>query len=57
MEFCLELARQEKVAIIPGVAFGQAGEGYVRLSYAASMENLVTAMERIEQFVIKNQKK
>jgi aminotransferase len=50
-DFCLALARTSKVAVIPGSAFGQAGEGYVRISYAASMENLQEAMKRIGEFM------
>lgn len=50
-EFCLDFAREKAVAIIPGVAFGQYGEGYVRLSYAASMETINTAMERLSDYV------
>ncbi|MFS1664528.1 pyridoxal phosphate-dependent aminotransferase [Streptococcus sp. zg-JUN1979] len=49
--FCQDFARQEAVAIIPGIAFGKYGEGYVRLSYAASMETIETAMERLEVFL------
>ena len=52
MDFCVDLAEKNKLAIIPGSAFGQAGEGYVRLSYAASMEKLETAMERLENYML-----
>jgi aspartate/methionine/tyrosine aminotransferase len=45
------LLRETGVALLPGTAFGQYGEGYVRLSYANSMENLERALERIETFV------
>lgn len=38
-QFCVELAEQAKVACIPGIAFGPEGEGYIRISYASSMEN------------------
>jgi Aspartate/tyrosine/aromatic aminotransferase len=51
MEFCVELAHQQALALIPGVAFGEAGEGYIRISYAASMENLEEAMKRITAYV------
>ena len=51
MEFCVELANQQALAVIPGIAFGQAGEGYIRISYAASMENLEEAMKRITAYV------
>ena len=49
--FCQDFARQQAVAIIPGIAFGKYGEGYVRLSYAASMETISAAMARLEQFL------
>jgi aminotransferase len=51
VEFVLDLAEKARVALIPGVAFGPKGEGYVRLSYAASMENLEEAMKRIAEYV------
>ncbi|MFJ6957585.1 MAG: pyridoxal phosphate-dependent aminotransferase [Ligilactobacillus animalis] len=49
-KFVRELAKEAKVALIPGVSFGQGGEGYVRLSYAASMDDLHQASERIKKF-------
>lgn len=52
-EFATELLREEKVAVVPGTAFGKSGEGFVRISYAYSMENLKTALDRIEHFVKK----
>lgn len=51
MQFALDLAFKEKVGITPGSAFGPGGEGYVRLSYASSDENLHEAMKRIKQFL------
>lgn len=51
MAFCRELAHEARVALIPGSSFGPGGEGYVRISYAASMENLQTAVERISAYV------
>jgi len=45
------LLKEEKVAVVPGNAFGQAGEGYVRCSYAASVQQLTQALERISRFV------
>lgn len=51
MEFCVDLAEKHHLAIIPGSAFGAAGEGYVRLSYAASMEKLEIAMERLSEYM------
>lgn len=50
-KFCQELARQQALAFIPGIAFGPFGEGYVRLSYAASMETIETAMERLKDYM------
>ncbi len=49
--FCERFLYEEKVAIVPGHAFGAAGEGYVRVSYAASMENILTAMQRLAAFM------
>lgn len=49
--FLKELAQQQAVAFIPGVAFGEYGEGYVRLSYAASMETIKEAMKRLKAFM------
>ncbi|WP_413517283.1 pyridoxal phosphate-dependent aminotransferase [Carnobacterium maltaromaticum] len=51
MNFCVDLAEKNKLAIIPGSAFGAAGEGFVRLSYAASMEKLELAMERLTAYM------
>lgn len=50
-DFVRDLAKEAKVALIPGVSFGPGGEGYVRMSYAASMENLVGAVKRIKDYV------
>lgn len=49
--FCYALAREAKVAVIPGASFGPGGEGYVRISYAASMTAIETAAARIQTFV------
>lgn len=54
MNFCVDLAEKNKLAIIPGSAFGAAGEGFVRLSYAASMEKLELAMERLTAYMETN---
>lgn len=51
MAFCIDLAEKNQLAIIPGIAFGPEGEGYVRISYAASMENLVEAMNRLAAYL------
>jgi aminotransferase len=50
-EFATNLLKKQKVAVVPGTAFGQCGEGFVRISYAYSMDNLKKAMDRIELFV------
>ncbi len=52
-EFAKRLLEEEKVAAIPGNAFGQSGEGHLRISYAYSLENLKKAMERLNRFVTK----
>ena len=49
--FLKDFAHKKAVAFIPGVAFGQYGEGYVRLSYAASMETIREAMKRLEEYM------
>ena len=49
--FLKDFAQKKAVAFIPGVAFGKYGEGYLRLSYAASMETITTAMERLKEFM------
>ena len=50
-EFAERLLREEKVAVVPGTAFGDCGEGFLRISYAYSLENLQIAMEKIEAFI------
>ena len=49
-EFCERLLREEKVALVPGTAFGESGEGYVRVSYAYSVAQINAALERIKKF-------
>ena len=49
-EFCERFLMEKKVAIVPGSAFGECGKDNVRISYAASMENIKTAMERLAEF-------
>jgi aminotransferase len=51
-DFALELVRKAKVAVVPGSAFSEFGEGYFRLSYATSTEKLEIALNRIEQFLL-----
>ena len=50
-EFCEQLLISEKVLAIPGNAFGECGEGFIRACYASSMENIIEALKRIERFV------
>jgi aminotransferase len=52
-EFAFALLQEEKVALVPGTAFGACGEGFVRCAYATSMENLKEAMRRIQRFIEK----
>ncbi|MHB8128610.1 MAG: aminotransferase class I/II-fold pyridoxal phosphate-dependent enzyme [Mobilitalea sp.] len=53
-EFATQLLKEEKVAVVPGTAFGDCGEGYLRISYAYSIDNLKIALERIEKFVVRH---
>jgi aminotransferase len=50
-QFAERLLMEQKVAVVPGGVFGKSGEGYIRCSYATSMNQLVEAMKRMEQFV------
>ncbi|MDD3237993.1 MAG: aminotransferase class I/II-fold pyridoxal phosphate-dependent enzyme [Candidatus Gastranaerophilales bacterium] len=52
-EFATRFLQEEKVATIPGTAFGNSGEGYLRISYAYSLETLKIAMEKLQKFVTK----
>ena len=54
-EFCTGVLEEQHVAIVPGTAFGESGEGFVRISYATSMDNIKTACDRIEKFLNDNQ--
>ena len=54
-DFCLSLAKEEKVAVVPGSAFSSYGEGYFRLSFACSMETLEEGLNRIESYLKKVQ--
>ena len=53
-EFCNALLQEEKVAVVPGNAFGESGEGFIRCSYAYSIDNIQEALKRIERFVEKH---
>ena len=50
-EFANRLLREEKLAVVPGTAFGASGEGFVRISYAYSIENLKEGLKRIKHFI------
>lgn len=52
-EFATRLLQEEKVAVVPGTAFGDCGEGFLRISYAYSIDKIKVALERIERFVKK----
>ncbi|WP_315109331.1 aminotransferase class I/II-fold pyridoxal phosphate-dependent enzyme [Clostridium intestinale] len=53
-EFCEKLLIQEKVLVVPGNAFGDCGEGFIRACYASSMDNIIESLKRIERFVKNN---
>ena len=50
-DFAVKLLQAKRVAVVPGSAFGSCGEGYVRCSYATSLDEIRTAMDRIEEFL------
>ncbi len=50
-EFAGELLQEQRVAVVPGDAFGKCGEGFLRISYAYSVENLKVALEKIQKFI------
>jgi aminotransferase len=49
-EFALKFLEEERVAVVPGTAFGKSGEGFIRISYAYSIENLKIALDRLEHY-------
>jgi aminotransferase len=51
LEFAKQLLKRQKVAVVPGTAFGPSGEGYIRISYASSFDNLKEAMTRMRVFL------
>ena len=55
-DFAMKLLDEENVAVVPGSAFGDSGEGFLRISYAYSIDNLKKAMERIDKFITKFRK-
>ncbi len=52
-QFCEELLKDQKVAVVPGNAFGESGEGFVRISYAYSVDSISNALEKIDKFIKK----
>jgi aminotransferase len=50
-EFCEKLLYSKKVAVVPGTAFGESGEGFIRASYCYSVEHIKVALQRIEEFL------
>ena len=50
-EFATRFLKEKKVAVVPGTAFGECGEGFLRISYAYSLEHLKTALDRMEEFI------
>lgn len=52
-EFAMRFLEEEKVAVVPGTAFGDCGEGFLRISYAYSIEELKIALERLERFIVR----
>lgn len=56
-EFAMQLLEEESLAVVPGSAFGECGEGYIRISYAYSIQELKEALSRIEHFITKLREK
>ena len=50
-DFALRFLHEEKVALVPGTAFGECGEGFVRCAYATSLDNIKEAMVRLKRFI------
>lgn len=55
-EFATRFLNEEKVAVVPGTAFGDCGEGFLRISYAYSLDNLKLAIGRLKDFIEKLRK-
>ncbi|MEN6350096.1 MAG: aminotransferase class I/II-fold pyridoxal phosphate-dependent enzyme [Syntrophomonas sp.] len=53
-DFCAQLLQEEQVAVVPGTAFGEVGEGFIRCCYAASVSNIEEALERMHSFLIRH---
>ncbi len=56
-EFATTFLKEEKVAVVPGTAFGESGEGFLRISYAYSLDTLKIAMNKLERFITKLRQK
>ena len=56
-EFADKLLHEEKVAVVPGTAFGASGEGFLRISYAYSIEDLKEALARLQAFLDNHRRK
>lgn len=50
-EFATRLLKEQRVAVVPGDAFGKCGEGFLRISYAYSIDDLKAALEKIQKFI------
>ena len=50
-EFATKLLEEERVAVVPGTAFGECGEGFIRISYAYSLDDLKLAIEHLKSFI------
>ncbi len=50
-EFCEALLTEKRVALVPGTAFGESGEGFIRASYCSSIEHITAALRRVKEFV------
>ena len=57
VSFANAILNEQKLAVVPGSAFGNSGEGFLRISYAYSLEDLQKAMERLEKFIETRQSK
>ena len=51
MLFAIKLLKEQKVVVAPGSAFGESGEGFIRISYAYSIDDLKKALARVEEFI------
>lgn len=56
-DFAMKLLEEEQLAVVPGSAFGECGEGFIRISYAYSIQELKEALQRIERFITRLREK